>query len=90
MGILLLFAIGGALGLASNRYRPSAPPRPLLDVALAIMAALAGGLFVAPRIGFPSLGWGGPDGRSILVAIGAAMAVLTCLYGVRRATAGSA
>jgi len=86
MGIFLLFAIGGVFGLVSNYCRPLTPPRPQLDVAIAIIAALAGGLFLATRVGLPSLGWGRPDARSILVASAAALIAVLVLYGIRRAS----
>jgi hypothetical protein len=86
MGILLLFVIGGVFGYVSNYCRPVTPPRPQLDVAIAIMAALTGGLFLATRMGLPSPGWGRPDPRSILVASAVALIAVLVLYGVRRAS----
>ncbi|MEG3150115.1 hypothetical protein U1769_09465 [Sphingomonas sp. ZT3P38] len=47
--------------------------------------ASSAGLFLAPRLGLPSLGWGRLDGPSILVARSAALLALQALYGVRRA-----
>lgn len=48
MHIVLLFAIGGLLGLASNALRARrAPCRPQIDVALGTMGALFGGLLLA-------------------------------------------
>ena len=84
MGILLLFAIGGAFGCASHFWRPMTPPRPLLDVAIAIIAALFGGLSLAPQLGLPSAGWESPNAWSLLVASGAALVAMSVLYGVRR------
>ena len=84
MGILLLFAIGGAFGYVSHLWRPMTPPRLLLDVAVAIIAALFGGLSLAPQLGFRSTGWGTPNAASLLVASGAALIAISVLYGVRR------
>ena len=84
MGILLLFAIGGAFGCVSHLWRPMTPPRPLLDVAVAIIAALFGGLSLAPQLGLPSAGWQSPNAPSLLVASGAALVAISVLYGIRR------
>ena len=84
MGILLLFALGGAIGYVSHLCRPMTPPRPVLDVAVAIIAALFGGLSLAPQLGLASLGWGFPNASATLVAIGAAAIAASVLYCVRR------
>jgi len=68
-------------------------PRPLLDASLGIMAALFGGLFLAPLLGFQSPGWGRPTGEPMLIASTAALATLLAiqcfrLLAARRQTDG--
>lgn len=84
MGILLLFAVGGAFGYVSHLWRPTTPPRLLLDVALAIIAALVGGLSLAPQLGLRSPGRETPNLPSLLVASGTALIAISVLHLVRR------
>jgi uncharacterized membrane protein YeaQ/YmgE (transglycosylase-associated protein family) len=83
--LLLLFAIGGAVGLASSALRIGrAPVRPHLDAALGVMGALFGGLVLARVVAQENVPSGDYGAAALVIAAVSACAPLAGLNLVRR------